>query len=336
MPIGTTAVAITAIFGASVYSMRRKISSKWINLRYKNYGLNGKTFLITGGNVGLGYETAKEIARRGGNVVLACRNTTKGDEAVASIVKAAGGNTNVFCMKLDLASLSSVNAFIKEAQSKYESIDVLICNAGVWIPMEQKMKTQDGYEMHFGVNHLAHLAIAKGLIPQLERSNDGRIIFVSSGLMERGKIDLKNAVYTGREENSENGQSSFAPPTGYCDSKLMNAMTSKYLATVLPPSIVTYSVCPGFCRSSLARNVSIPWYQKTLVGPLMLMIQRTQLQGAQNIIFAACESKDSLESGTMYRDGKAMTSEMTYMDSIGGISEAKKLWDFSVDLLEKH
>ena len=331
----TTTAAITAIFGGSIYVLRRRISRNWIDLRRKEYpALNGKTILITGGNVGIGFETAKELARRNSNVILACRNTEKGDEAVASISKATG-NDNVSCMKLDLASLTSVNEFIAEVQSNYESIDVLICNAGVWIPMEQKMKTTDGYEMHFGVNHLAHVAIAKSLIPQLDKSKDGRIVFVSSGLMERGKIDYENSVYEGREELSENGKPSFVP-TGYGDSKLMNAMTSKYLSTSLPSSVTTYSVCPGFCRSNLARNVAMPLPQKIFAGGAMLLIQRTQLQGAQNVIYATCESKDTLESGSLYRDGKVMTKEMNYMDSIGGVPEAKKLWDFSLDLLSKH
>lgn len=336
MPLfGTTTAAITAIFSGSIYVLRRRISRNWIDLRQKEYpALNGKTILITGGNVGIGFETAKELARRNSNVILACRNTAKGDEAVASISKATG-NDNVSCMKLDLASLTSVNEFISEIQSKYESIDVLICNAGVWIPMEQKMKTSDGYEMHFGVNHLAHVAIAKSLIPQLDKSKDGRIVFVSSGLMERGKIDYENSVYEGREEISENGKPSFVP-TGYRDSKLMNAMTSNYLSTILPSSVTTYSVCPGFCRSSLGRNVAIPFPQKIFAGGVMRLIQRTQLQGAQNVIYTTCESKDDLESGSLYRDGKLMAKEMSYLDTIGGVPEAKKLWDFSLDLLSKH
>lgn len=335
-----TAAITAGVLGASAFGMRQKVSGQWVDLTKEEYEVSGKTFLITGGNVGLGYQAAKEIARRSNDVkvVLACRNTTKGNEAVTSLKKETG-NDNISCMKLDLASIASVNEFIKEVQSKYESIDVLICNAGVWVPMEKKAKTQDGYEIHFGVNHLAHFAIAKGLIPQLESGDGGRIVFLSSRVMDDGVIDLEQAVYEGRPEKVL-GEGEKPPtivvPTAYQDSKLMNAMTSKYLSTILPSNVTTYSVCPGFCRSSLGRNMDIPLHKVILFTPVLLMTQRSQLQGAQNIIYAACEKKENLESGCMYRDGKLMEAQMAHMESIGGMDVAKKLWDFSEDLLKKH
>ena len=349
MPVlTTTAASITAIVGTSALLLRRRISGPWIDLRKKQYDhLNGKTILITGGNVGLGYEAAKDFARRKGNVVLACRNTEKGEEAVASISKATG-NDKVTCLELDLASLSSVKNFISEVQSKYESIDILVCNAGVWVPMEKGVKTKDGFEIHFGVNHLSHLLIAKSLIPQLEKrtnnngddnnnSENGRVVWVSSSLFKQGKIDLESAPYEGRIEKDEDGnpkeKHSFAP-TGYCDSKLMNALSCKHLASILPPTVTTYSLCPGFCRSSLGRHVSFPLHKKLLLAPIMLMVQRTQTQGAQNIIFAAAEN--DLENGGIYRDGKLMEEHMEYMKYIGGDAEAKKLWEFSEELLGKY
>mmetsp|Transcript_21635 Transcript_21635/g.27304 ORF Transcript_21635/g.27304 Transcript_21635/m.27304 type:complete len:339 (+) Transcript_21635:46-1062(+) len=338
MAIFTTSAGIFAIAGTSVLLLRRRISRNWIDLRKKKYDhLSGKTIVITGGNVGLGFEGAKEFARRDANVVIACRNTTKGEEAVASISKATG-NEHVSCVKLDLASLESVKSFISEVQSKYTTIDLLVLNAGVWVPMENGMKTQDGYEIHFGVNHLSHLLIAKSLVPQMEKSSlegGGRLIFVSSALMKQGRTDdLKTATYEGRVEKDENGKpkKSFSP-TGYCDSKLMNALTCKHMATILPGNVSTYSVCPGFCRSSLGRNVTMPLHQKIVAAPIMLMIQRTQSQGAQNIVFAAAES--NLVSGSLYRDGEIMEKEMQHMENVGGDTEAKKLWDWSEELLKE-
>merc|ERR1712194_835512 len=78
----------------------------------------------------------------------------------------------------------------------------------------------------------------------------------------------------------------FAPPA-YCDSKLFNALTCKQLATTLPDEVTTYSVCPGFCRSELGRSVSMGMAKKIVVAPIMLLVQRTAVQGAQNIVFAA-------------------------------------------------
>lgn len=326
---------ITAVFGTTAFILRRLVSRSWIDVRKKQYHeVDGKTIVITGGAGGLGFETAKDLARRNANVIIACRTTAKGVEAATTISNATG-NQNVSCVELDLSSLASVRDFISKIQTKYESIDVLICNAGVWVPMEKKLKTKDGYEIHFGVNHLSHLLIAKSLVPQLEKSvDDGRIVFVSSELMKQGTItDLESTIYEGRQIGATQKKSFL--PTGYFDTKLMNALTCKYMTTILPPTVSTYAVCPGFCRTSLGRNIVTPLHEKILVAPIMLMIQRTQIQGAQNICFAAMESKDKLVSGGMYRDGELMKDQMDYMEGIGGFSEAKKLWDVSEGLLKE-
>lgn len=342
MAILSTTATVAAILGSATYILRRRISKSWIDLRRKKFELSGKTIIITGGNVGLGYETAKDLARRNGNIVIACRNIQKGQEAVQSISNETG-NKNVAFLPLDLASIASVKEFISQVKTNYDSIDALVCNAGVWVPMEQKMKTIDMYEIHFGVNHLAHYLIAKSLVPLLEKSanNDGRIIFVSSSLMKQGKIDLQAAAYEGRsvgvtsDENGNPPKKSFAP-VAYCDSKLMNALTCNYMAMHLPSSVTTYSVCPGFCRTSLGRHESFPFFMKIIVGPIMLMIQRTQTQGAQNIIFVTGTKKQDLKSGSMYRDGEIMKDLMDYMESVGGDVVAKQVLDFSEEMLEKH
>ena len=350
MPIvtSTTTTVTGFILGASALLLRRRISRSWIDVRsnqYEQLSSGAKTIVITGGNTGLGYEAAKDFARRNqnGNVVIACRDTSKGHEAVSSISKSTG-NENVSCLELDLASLESVKKFITEVQTKHPSINALICNAGVWVPMEYKMKTKEGYEIHFGVNHLSHHLIAKSLVPQLEKSMDGRIVFISSALMKAGKIELKNndssissVIYEGRVELDENGKTKKSRvPTGYSDSKLMNALTCKYMASILPPTVTTYAACPGFCRSSLGRHVRIPSPMKLIVVPIMRMIQRTQTQGAQNIVFVTGEDKENLKSGFMYRDGEIMKEHMDHVENVGGDVTAKELWEFSEELLGKH
>lgn len=294
--------------------------------------------------MGLGYEVAKDFSRRNGNVVIACRNVGKGKEAAKSITSSTGKD-NVECLELDLASLASVRDFISKMQSepKFSSIHALVCNAGVWIPSPKdekditKTTTKDGFEMHFGVNHLSHFLLARSLQDQLARSGDGRIVFVASSLMKSGKIDMesKDFVHNMRKEKEEPGKKSrsFAP-TAYCDTKLMNVLTCKHLSKILPPSITTYSVCPGFCRTSLGRNVSFSFPKKLLVAPLMLMIQRTSTQGAQNIIHATIEDKDKLQSGMMYRDGEIGTEHMEYANSLGE-DLPEKLFNLSDQLLNK-
>mmetsp|Transcript_21156 Transcript_21156/g.32153 ORF Transcript_21156/g.32153 Transcript_21156/m.32153 type:complete len:362 (+) Transcript_21156:153-1238(+) len=352
MPLFTTATSVAAVGSVTAIILRRRISRKWISFRDNQTDLTNKTIVITGGNVGLGYEAAKDFSRRNGNVVIACRNVGKGKEA-AKLITSSTGKDNIECLELDLASLASVRKFISKLQSepKFSSIHALVCNAGVWIPPPKdedendsittttttKTKTTDGFEMHFGVNHLSHFLLARSLQDQLARSGDGRIVFVASSLMKSGQIDMesKDFVHNMRKKKEEPGKKSrsFAP-TAYCDTKLMNVLTCKHLSTILPPSITTYSVCPGFCRTSLGRNVSFSFPKKVLIAPLMLMIQRTSNQGAQNIIHATIEDKEKLQSGMMYRDGEIGTEHMEYADSLGE-DLAEKLFNLSEQLLTR-
>eukprot|EP00980_Cylindrotheca_fusiformis_P016968 scaffold5159_cov112-Cylindrotheca_fusiformis.AAC.22 len=338
------ALLVTSVIaGASVLLFRRRISKKWIDYRSVEHDLTDKVIVITGGNTGLGYEAATDFARRNATVLIACRTMEKGKEAAKNISEATG-NSKVDCMELDLASMTSVREFIKslKSNSKYSSIDALVCNAGIWLPPDdietdpQKHKTKDGFEVHFGVNHLSHFLLANSLIDLLEKSGDGRVIFVSSSLMKSGKInfDAYDHIYNSRKPDGSKEKKSFAPPA-YCDTKLMNALTCRYFSTILPTTVTAYSVCPGFCRSELARNVSFAFPLKLLLTPLMLMIQRTTQQGAQNIVFVTLEDKKNLKSGEMYKDGEIGKEEADYIDSLGS-GLAKKLWDVSSKLASEN
>lgn len=346
MFFGTVSVVGVSLAGLSAFWLRRRVSKHWISPamnRSLNLDLGGQVVVITGGNVGLGYEAAVDLARRNARIVLGCRSATKGKQAVEAITTATG-NTAVECLELDLASLESVRTFAATIKSKYEpsTIHSIILNAGVWVPIEQGEKTKDGFEVHFGVNHLAHLLLAQILKDHLAKSSgDSRIVFVASSLLKGGKLDFskQDFVYDGRtEEVSADPNDKKKPslaPIGYCDSKLMNALTCRHVATVLTPNVSAYALCPGFCRSSLGRNVSLPWYQMMLIAPLFRLIQRTTVQGAQNILYAVLQDKDKLKSGGMYQDGKLMEKETEYIDSLG--SDAPKLlWDLSEKLLRKY
>lgn len=227
-------------------------------------------------------------------------------------------------MEVDLSSLESVRGFAKEVILKYDSIYALVCNAGVWMPMERQIKTRDGYELHFAVNHLGHFALIQELLPQLKKSEmNSRVVFVSSSLSKLGKIDMdtKEFLVEGREQLKKFSES-FAP-SGYCDSKLMNILTCRQLARQLKEfNVTTYSVCPGFCHSQLERHVDMPL--------IMKLFQRSSAQGAQNIVFAAVQNKSCLVNGAFYQDGKVNREIMTSYQDI-----EKPLWDLSMKLICK-
>ena len=143
----------------------------------------GRTAVVTGANSGLGLITARELARHGANVVLACRNTAKGDECAAAILQdAPEGEVDV--QALDLAELASVHAF---AEAQDGPIDLLVNNAGVMgIP---RRETKDGFEMQFGVNHLGHYALTGLLMGSLLRAGEPRVVTLSSTAHKFGRMN---------------------------------------------------------------------------------------------------------------------------------------------------
>jgi len=306
----------------------------------------------------LGFETAKDLAGRigKGKIILACRNYENGESA-ASMIRESSGNLNVECMRLDLASSDSIRQFASDLTKRNEDseeqldISALICNAGVWVPMEQKRKTEEGYEIHFGVNHLGHFSLVQSLLPIMKKSKleDRRIVFVSSSLLKSGKLDMqkRDFIHDGRSdedvvktnETKKKKRKSFAP-TGYCDSKLMNALTCRQLALELQNqnqqeqqtsnTITTYAVCPGFCKSHLGRSVATPLF----VRGIMRLFQRTSAQGAQNIVLVTMEDREKLVSGALYQDGKIEDGTTSVLEGVG-MDAQKELWDLTKELSEK-
>ncbi len=149
--------------------------------------LNKKSVIITGGNTGLGYQCALNIAASDNDwhIVIACRNHEKGIEAVNSL-KRATGNTNISTMEIDLASLSSVRDFAESfAMAGLPPLHAVVCNAGLQIINGTEFTT-DGFEMTFGVNHLGHFLLVNLLLKVM--CEPGRIVFVSSGTHDPDKV----------------------------------------------------------------------------------------------------------------------------------------------------
>ena len=281
-------------------------------------------------------EAAKILSSFGAKIILACRNTDSGENAAVKIREHTSNSTSIVeCRKLDLASLQSVQSFAQDIKEREENIYALICNAGVWIPdddtNQHNKTTEDGYEAHFGINHLGHFALIQSLIPQMEQS-DSRIVIVSSSLCKSGKIDIQKPDFIHKQRVSE--KKSFAP-TGYCDSKLMNMLTCRELAKRLPSNILSIAVSPGFCASQLGRNVHVPIYKKMLMMPIMRLFQRSTQQGALNIVFATTEDENKLESGAMYQDGIVWKDGVDSMEELGEDLQ-KELWKISEELINKN
>ena len=170
--------------------------------------LSGRTAIVTGGNSGIGFQAARVLARKGADVVLACRNPAKGTEALRTIV-AESPHALVEVWDLDLASLASVRSFAARVLEQKKELALLINNAGVMaIP---RALTRDGFEMQLGVNHFGHFALTGLLLERLLATPGTRVVNVSSRASEIGKMrwdDLDGARHY--EKWSAYGQSKLA------------------------------------------------------------------------------------------------------------------------------
>lgn len=150
----------------------------------------GKTAIVTGANSGIGFETAKALAEKGAQVILACRDRSKGEQACERIRQSglAGAAGSVRCMVLDLADLASVSDFAGEFLAAHPRLDLLVDNAGVMAP--PPATTVDGFEVQMATNHLGHFALTGLLFARLMQAQAPRIVVVSSSAHAFGNIDF--------------------------------------------------------------------------------------------------------------------------------------------------
>lgn len=150
--------------------------------RFRNIpDLTDKVAIVTGANTGIGFISARELARNGAKVVVAARSEERGKDAVKRIQEALkdvpGGASRVEFLKLDLGSFSSVRSFAWQFKGRYSKLDILLLNAGI-MALPQPELTVDGFESQIGVNHLGHFLLTKLLTPMLKNTK-GRVVSVS-------------------------------------------------------------------------------------------------------------------------------------------------------------
>lgn len=206
---------------------------------------SGRVAIVTGANTGIGWETARVLAERGAEVILACRNPSKAADAVARI-RAAAPSSKVRAEALDLSDLESVKAFAARFTEQHQRLDLLIDNAGVMVPPESK--TKQGFELQFGTNHLGHFALTGLLLPLLDATEGSRVVVVSSGAHHYGTIDLSDLSFQKR------GYSAWR---AYCQSKLANLMFALELGRRLSASgsrVLVTAAHPGWTATDLQRT----------------------------------------------------------------------------------
>ncbi|MGH8909253.1 MAG: oxidoreductase [Egibacteraceae bacterium] len=219
----------------------------------------GRTFIVTGANSGIGYPTARELASRGAHVVMACRDLRKAEVAGERIL-AAHPSASLEVVPLDLADLGSVRDFAAAYTAAHTRLDGLINNAGV-MALPRRV-TADGFEAQLGTNHLGHFALTGLLMPTLLASGPARVVTVSSIGHWAGHIQSDDLM----------GERRYRPWPAYFQSKLANLLFTYELAHRLARqgwTVVAVACHPGLSATELGKASTMPGWADALAHRLV-------------------------------------------------------------------
>jgi NAD(P)-dependent dehydrogenase (short-subunit alcohol dehydrogenase family) len=280
---------------------------------------SGRRAIVTGANSGLGLIAARELARKGASVVLACRNMRKGEAALAE-VRAAGGDAEL--AQLDLGSLASVREF---AASQERPLDLLLNNAGVMAP--PRSETADGFELQLGTNHLGHFALTGLLLDRLEAADAPRVVTVSSGAHRIGKIDFDDLQ----------GERRYRRWGAYGQSKLANLLFMLELdrrARAAGSPLVSVAAHPGYAATNL-QFAAPPLHERLAMRVLNVVVAQSAGKGALPSLYAATVP-DLPGASYVGPDGPAEQRGDPKLVSMSGRAQdpetARRLWEVSESL----
>ena len=253
--------------------------------------LDGATAVVTGGNSGIGFETARALAARGVRTVLACRSEGKGNEAARLLRRETDGRVEL--MIVDLADLSSIKGFAREFAEQHDRLDLLINNAGIMaVPYG---RTPDGLEQQIGTNHMGHFALTGRLLPVLLETAGSRVVTVASMAHRGAAIPAwGNFMY-------ENG--GYSPVGAYCRSKLANLLFMFELARWLERNnhqTISVGAHPGTVPTNLANHLKHKWSYKLSV-PFLSLFAQPPTMGALPTLRAAADP--AVRNGEYYGPG---------------------------------
>lgn len=301
----------------------RAITPRWAASHIPSQ--RGRTAVVTGTG-GLGYEIALEIARAGGEVIIAGRNSRKGADAVARI-RVAAPSAAVSFELLDLASLESVADFSTRLARQQGGLDLLVNNAAVMNP-PVRQETADGVELQFGTNYLGHFALTAHLLPLLSRGREARVVTVSSIAARSGRIDFGDLQ----------AERSYQPMRTYSQSKLaclMFALELERRSTAGRWGIASMAAHPGVSRTDLLHNAPGRWSATSVARSSLWFLFQPPSQGALPILFAA--TSPEAQGGGYY--GPARLGETRGAPAHAAIPTqamdtkvARHLWDVSEHL----
>ncbi|PIO48149.1 MAG: short-chain dehydrogenase [[Chlorobium] sp. 445] len=271
--------------------------------------MKGKFCIVTGANSGIGFESAKALAKMGARVGLLCRTQAKCDDAKAAILHAVP-DAELDTFAADLSSQAEIRRVAQEIKQTYPKLDVLLNNAGI-VENERKLSV-DGIEMTFAVNHLAYFLLTNLLLEHLKAAAPSRIVNVSSAAHFGARMDFDDLQ----------GEKSYSGWRAYSQSKLANILFTIELARRLEGTGVTVNALhPGVIGTKLFRNLGII---NTLAGIFLTSPEK----GAETSVYLA--SSPDVEGITgKYFDNKRMVLPSSAAQNL---ADAKRLWDISAAL----
>ncbi|WP_280519160.1 oxidoreductase [Shinella curvata] len=284
----------------------------------------GRFVFVTGANSGLGFLTARELARKGAAVLMTARDEGRGQRALARL-KAELPDAAVELRRLDLADLDHVAAFADALKNEGRPIDLLINNAGVMMP--PRGLTRQGHETQFGVNHLAHFALTLRVLPLLSMHAGARIVTVSSELHRRGRMHFEDIT----------GEKSYGRLAFYAQSKLANALFALELdrrlkAANLP--VISVLAHPGYSDTNLQTNATSGVLRLFMRIGNRFLAQDAE-QGVLNQLYAATAKE--LRGGEFigpdgFREMRGSPSLVHPLPAATDTALAARLWKLSEDL----
>ncbi|MBO0949003.1 SDR family oxidoreductase [Fibrella forsythiae] len=270
--------------------------------------------VITGANSGIGKITAQELARKGFGIVMLCRNLDKA-RPVQQQIQAANPTVIIDLIQCDVASMASVRAAAKQIQDRYDHIDVLINNAGLYIDKEQY--SPDGYELTFATNHLGAFLLTNLLLGLLRKGQDARVVTVSS--------EAHRLAGTFRIDELARPKS-YGAMKAYGKSKLCNILFANELANrLMDDGITSNSLHPGTVSTNFAADSG------AVFGAILSLARpflKTPEQGAATSIFLAASPQVNHVTGLYFDDSKPKTPTKDAQNNF----YAKRLWDMSTEL----
>src|SRR5687767_1620294 len=282
----------------------------------------GRIAIVTGANSGLGLVTARELARKGALVVLACRNLDKGRTALAECVEPGSAPE---LEELDLASLDSVRSFAERFRAKHGALDLLINNAGVMAP--PRRETADGFELQFGTNHLGHFALTEHLLDLMEGRDDARVVTLSSNAHRFGRIAFDNL----------GGDRRYFRWRAYGQSKLANLLFALELDRRLRAAgstVKSLAAHPGYAATNL-QFAGPPAVDAAVMKLGNALFAQDDEMGALPTLYAATEP--GLEGGTFcgpdgFLEQRGHPKPVSPSGGARDEQVARRLWEVSEEM----